>query len=429
MSPAPPAALEGRKLYVPRMTYCGSRAFSAALRSIGIDADVTPPSDERTLELGARFLSGDECFPAKITLGDFMKIMESVNYDTSRVAFFMPTADGPCRFGQYIWLMKKVMKEMGLRDEVIFVSPTSKNGYVELGAANATQFKRTAWRGLVAADILQKMLLKTRPYEIHKGETDRVFEECLTALCSVLEKVGLSYKTRLEMLQQSLTEARDRFRTIACEYRRGKPLIGVVGEIFCRLNDFSNQNLIRLVEAHGGEAWLSDMAEWVWYVESENKRFLRLDGKRISLDMLGAVIKTRIQGSDEHTLYEPFHEEFYGYEEPQDVTTMLNRTHRYLPQDGAMGEMALSVGKAVYIYDKGGDGIIDISPFTCMNGVTTEAVYPRVSRDCDDIPMKNFYFDGTHSDMDRDVGIFLELARTYQKRKKTSRVYPACFVD
>ena len=73
--------------------------------------------------------------------------------------------------------------------------------------------------------------------------------------------------------------------------------------------------------------------------------------------------------------------------------------------------MVLSTGRAVYLYDKGADGIIDISPFTCMNGIVTEAVYPRVSRDHDDIPIRVFYFDGTQSDLERDVGIFLELAQ------------------
>jgi len=31
------------------------------------------------------------------------------------------------------------------------------------------------------------------------------------------------------------------------------------------------------------------------------------------------------------------------------------------------------------------------------------------------IPIRNFYFDGTHSDLERDIGIFLELARSFLK--------------
>ncbi len=87
--------------------------------------------------------------------------------------------------------------------------------------------------------------------------------------------------------------------------------------------------------------------------------------------------------------------------------------------------MVLSTGGAIYLYHQGADGIVDISPFTCMNGIVTEAIYPRVSRDHDNIPIRVFYFDGTHSDLDRDVGIFLELAKTYKRRKKITRASPA----
>jgi len=54
-----------------------ARAFAAAFRAIGLDAEPTPPSDHRTRELGARYTSGDECYPAKVTVGDFMKLLES----------------------------------------------------------------------------------------------------------------------------------------------------------------------------------------------------------------------------------------------------------------------------------------------------------------------------------------------------------------
>ena len=40
------------------------------------------------------------------------------------------------------------------------------------------------------------------------------------------------------------------------------------------------------------------------------------------------------------------------------------------------------------------------------------------------IPIRNFYFDGTQSDLDRDLGVYMELARSYQKRKKYPRHFP-----
>ena len=142
--------------------------------------------------------------------------------------------------------------------------------------------------------------------------------------------------------------------------------------------------------------------------------------------MLGAKIKNYIQHKDEHRIYGVFHDDFRGYEDPP-MQEILDHSQPYLPHAGSLGEMTLSVGKAVFHYHQGCDGVVDISPFTCMNGIVTEAVYPRVTADHDHMPIRNFFFDGTQSDLDRDVAIFVELARAYQARKKTTRIYPSSF--
>ncbi|MDD5542539.1 MAG: hypothetical protein PHX83_05135 [Acidobacteriia bacterium] len=414
---------KNRKLYVPPMTNSGARLFAAAFRSIGIDAVEFAPADDETLELASKFMSGEECFPLKVTAGDFLKVIRQADFSKERMAVFMPTAEGPCRFGQYSPFFKNLISSMKLApDDVIVLSPTSKNAYEDLGS-HAQEFKRTGWRALVCADILRKILLKTRPYEIHPGETEQVYDSCLAEVAATLEVPGIKPADRLQKLVQVLTRSRDRFRTIPTRRDVSRPLIGVVGEIFCRLNRFSNQNLIKKIEELGGEAWLSDVAEWVWYTNSEQQRKLRLFGKKYSRAMLAAKLKNHFQRKDEHALYAPFHQDFTGYEEPEETDDFLALSNPYLPQNGAYGEMVISVAKTIYLHAQGVDGIIDISPFTCMNGTVTEAIYPRVSRDHDHLPIKNFYFDGTQADLNRDVGIFLELARSYQHRKKVKRPF------
>jgi hypothetical protein len=33
------------------------------------------------------------------------------------------------------------------------------------------------------------------------------------------------------------------------------------------------------------------------------------------------------------------------------------------------------------------------------------------------LPIRNFYFDGTQSDLDRDLGVYMELARGYRRQR------------
>jgi len=418
--------LEGRTLWIPRMTYVGARMTAAVFRSVGVDAAVVPESDERTLELGGLHTSGEECYPQKVTMGDFLRIIESDGFDPDRTAFFMPTAEGPCRFGQYAPYLRQVLAQLG-HENIPVVSPTSRNSYDDV-TRYAPDMVRQMWRSLVAADILRKMLLKTRPYETEPGAADEAFQRGIDRIEAVAERPDLTGSRRLAALIEALAKARDGFRAVPARYTKGRPLIGVVGEIFCRLNTFSNYDAVRRIEDHGGEAWISDVSEWVWYTNWSQKDLLRRDGKRFSAAMLGAVIKNAVQRRDEQKLLADFAGEFAGYEEPHDVYhDVLRAAWPYLPADGALGEMVLSVGKSIYLHGKGADGIIDISPFACMNGIVSEAVYHAVAADHDDIPIRNFYFDATCSNMDRDLDIFMELARSYQKRKRRPRRYPAYF--
>jgi predicted nucleotide-binding protein (sugar kinase/HSP70/actin superfamily) len=401
-----------KKVYIPPMAYGSARAFAAVFHAIGMEAEPTPPSDHRTRELGAKYTSGDECYPAKVTVGDFMKVLEDAP-DPSSIALFMPTAEGPCRFGQYAPYLRHVLDANGYKD-VAILSPTSQNAYEGLGDV-AKPFVRTGWRALVAADLLHKMLLIHRPYEESRGDADSVYESCLDDLCRTIEGAPLEPGTQLTEMVRSMARARERFRKLNARRDGGKPLIGIVGEIFCRLNTFSNENLVRQLEEYGAEAWLSDIVEWIWYTESERFRKLKLAGRLWTRQALEAWVRDRVQKRDEHALAEPFREEFAGREEP-DIYDVLECARPYLPREGAFGEMVLNVGKAVYLARHGAAGIIDISPFTCMNGIVCEAIYPRVSRDLGGIPIRNFYFDGTQSDLDRDLGVYMELARGWRRK-------------
>jgi predicted nucleotide-binding protein (sugar kinase/HSP70/actin superfamily) len=413
-----PKGLRGKRIYIPPMAYGSGRAFASVFRALGLDADITPPSDHLTRELGARYTSGDECYPAKVTVGDFMKVLQQPGVEPSRVVLFMPTADGPCRFGQYAPYLQRLLAAAGFPETEV-LSPTSANAYAGLGEL-ARPFIRTGWRALLAADILQKLLLMHRPHEVVPGQTEQVYEECLDDLCRTIEQAPLDPPPQLRAIRESLIRARDRFRALPIRRDPATPLIGIVGEIFCRLHTFSNENLVARLESYGAEAWLSDITEWVWYTNAEQFRKLRLTGRQLSKDALAAWIRKYIQQRDEKALLEPFREDFAGYEEPH-IHEVLDYARPYLPPGGAMGEMVLNVGKAIYLAHRGVDGIIDISPFTCMNGIVSEAIYPRISRDLGGIPIRNFYFDGTQSDLDRDLGVYLELARSYQRRKRFRR--------
>ncbi|HVO63689.1 MAG TPA: hypothetical protein VMT53_22390 [Terriglobales bacterium] len=414
----PDHPLAGKVVYIPAMAEGSVEALASVFRWLGIEAYPTPPSDQRTLELGAKYTNGDECYPAKVTVGDFLKIIEQPGFDPRRTAFMMATAEGPCRFGQYAPCLRKLLRELGYADVQIF-SPSGGRGYSDIG--EFAPFLRASWRALVATDILRKRLLQTRPYETVAGAADRVFGECVRDFCRTIEDSCSNSTCQLQSLVASLSRARQRFHRVPASYDCNLPLIGVVGEIFCRLNNFSNQDLVRRLEKQGAECWMTDIAEWIAYTNLEETRDLRLNGSRFSKAMLRSKVRGYIQRCDHLALLEPFREDFRGYEEPE-IGEVIELARPYLPFPGAEGEMVVSTGRSAYLAKHGVDGVVDISPFTCMNGIVSEAIYPKLSQDYGGVPIRSFYFDGTHSELDRDLGMYLELVRSYGEKKRSERL-------
>ena len=96
------------KIHIPYMSD-HAHGFAAALRAYGKDANVMPISTDEALAKGRRVTSSKECMPCLVTMGDILTTIEGDSFNRQTDYIFMPTASGPCKFGQYaklhsLWL-------------------------------------------------------------------------------------------------------------------------------------------------------------------------------------------------------------------------------------------------------------------------------------------------------------------------------------
>jgi predicted CoA-substrate-specific enzyme activase len=367
----------GRVVYLPYM--CDhAYALRGAFRAEGIQAEVMPESDELTLEYGRKHTSGRECFPCIVTTGDIVKMAKQPGFNPAKSAFFMPAGDGPCRFGQYNVLQQKILNELGF-PEIPFISPTCRNSYNGLGQS----FRRAAWQGIVAIDLLLKLCRHTRPYELNRGDTDKVYQQYLHKIAAVIE-------TKQD-IKPVLIKARDAFRHILVNREHTKPLIGVIGEIFLRWNQFSNQDLVRKLESLGAEVTVAPMMEWIFYTNFTSKKNLLHDKKY--LNYFGAVIQDWVQKKDEYRYANILSDDLEDAIEP-DIDSTIAHASRYLHPDFE-GEAILSIGKSIDYIKTGIAGIVNAIPFTCMPGTIVQAINKRLKQQYPEIPLLTIAYDGT----------------------------------
>jgi predicted CoA-substrate-specific enzyme activase len=392
-----------RALYIPYM--CDHAfAFQSALLACGKEAYVMDESDEETLILGRKFTSGKECYPCILTTGDLVKFLNKPGLNKNKVAFFMPKANGPCRFGQYHNLHRIILDDLGYPD-IPIVSPDSEDSYSSIQNLDGN-FRKLAWRGMVTTDLLLKLARQTRPYEKNKGETNRIYDVCLKQLSKTIAEKG--------DIQELILWAKELFAKIEKNEAERKPIIGVVGEIYIRSNRFSNNHLVRKIESLGGEAGVAPFSEWISYTSLMYEKDCRI--KKNHKEFIKAFLTSWVQGKQEYRLEKNLKGAVRGWHEPK-IEKVLELASPYLHESFG-GEAILSVGKSIDYVKQGLCGIINAMPFTCMPGTVVTAISKKLREDFGNFPWLNMAYEGLEdaNEITR-LEAFMHQAKEFQKRR------------
>ncbi len=385
-----PDDFKARTLWLPPMHPVGTSLAVAAFHRHGYKARELPPEDQQTYEIGRRVTRGSECLPTSLTIGRFLQAMASEDRPAEH-ALFMPTTQGPCRFGQYKTLHRQILDREGYGD-VALLAPSSYNAYFGLDGA----VRRTLWQAFVAGDIMLKAVCKTRPYEVNPGETDRVLAELLPMVADVVRTGG--------DLGAAVAQAVERFAAVPTCRTTPRPLVGIVGEIYVRNNTFASEDVIRSIEQFGGEAWMSPMGEWMLYVSSFDNQ--RHQNGAFSLKTLRTLPTFLWMKHQEDRLYAAAGPYLADRHEP-DGKKVVAAARKWMPVNIG-GEALLTLGRAAAFKDDGAALVVNCSPFGCMPGATTAAIFKQVSVEID-LPIVSMFYDGT-GNQNRRLEAFLHSA-------------------
>ena len=397
----PMAAARGRRLWIPYA--CESaKILVAVLRAYGIDAELLPRSPDEGLTLAREQISEDVCLPALMTTEDILWRTRQPDFDPKREAFFQGSSQGPCRFGMYHMLQRRILDRLGYEDvEIVTFGNRDTDG--GLGPA----FTFLAWDALVAADQLFKMLLHTRPYERHAGQSEEIFAHYLDELCreiprqkELLEsgkgRLAATLGWHLGPYRELLQRAQREFAAVE-RSSEPRPLVGIVGEFYVRLHDGSNQNIIRKVEQAGGEVWLAPLTEFFAYTNQiaqilAAERYRDTQDKADRAEAVRRKVLGKLGARDEHRLFCAALPYLDGFEDIGPLE-LIEKGSRYLHHTFG-GEAICSMGKMEDFAERGLDGLISVVPFNCMPGLTVAAMAQELRRRHGNIPFLSIDYDG-----------------------------------
>jgi predicted nucleotide-binding protein (sugar kinase/HSP70/actin superfamily) len=192
-----------------------------------------------------------------------------------------------------------------------------------------------------------------------------------------------------------------------------KPKIGIVGEIYVRSNPFSNEHIVRKIEALGGEAWLAPLVEWIHYINAMSRRHTWR--KRDYANFLKILFTEHYQKRYEHGLESIFQRSIKNLEEPK-TAEVLQLAQPYL-DSSFEGEAVLSIGKTMDFARKGASGVVNVMPFTCMPGTVVSAILKRYREENNNLPILHMAYDGQEqSNIMTRLEAFMYQAKQYQEQ-------------
>lgn len=393
--------LDDRKLWIPYANE-SSRMLAAVMQAYGIRAEALPRSPDVGLGLARRAISEDVCLPALMTTEDMLYRVNQPDFDPNKEAFFQGNSEGPCRFGMYSMLQRRILDKLGLPEvDIVTLGSISEHGGM------GRMFALCAWDAFVTHDLLFKMLLRTRPYETQKGRSEELFEEYLQRLIRLIpehkrqvesNKIGTLISTKhLGDFEELLRRAQEDFSGIPRSHG-DRPLVGVVGEFYVRLHDGANQDILRKLEADGAETWLAPATEFFSYAN-----FIGgvLSGDRLKdggwsrqelSEWVARAVNVRLAAKAEHVLY---HASLPFLKDCEDIGPgeVISEGSKYVNYNFG-GEAICSMGKSEDFAKRGLAGIVSVIPFNCMPGNTVTALSQSLRRRHNNIPFLNLDYDG-----------------------------------
>ncbi len=360
---------EDYTLLIPQMSPIHFQYLEVGFKESGYKAVVIPTVDKNAVDEGLKYVNNDACYPTLVTLGKMISTLKSGEYDLNRTALVMSQTGGGCRASNYIALLRKALKDLGM-EQVPVVS------FNMVGLEKNPGFKidvKMGKRLIIAAlygDLFQRLLYATRPYEEVPGSAEaimkkyeaEIFQNCRDGKISTYKK-----------LVPKIVEEYDNLPLRDIK----KPKVGVVGEILVKYHPDANNNIVDIIEKEGGEAVVLDLIDFFLYgMYSKKFNYEKLSGsyKQYKINQFAIELIEWFRQPMRKALRES-----KRFDEPAYIEHTAKEASEIASIGNQCGEGWLLTGEMIELIKGGATNIACLQPFACLpNHVTGKGMMKAI---------------------------------------------------
>ncbi|MDY2879418.1 MAG: 2-hydroxyacyl-CoA dehydratase [Candidatus Borkfalkiaceae bacterium] len=363
--------------------------LSEIFHQFGYRLKVLKYEGKEVIEAGLKYLHNDMCYPAICTAGQQIYALTCGDYDPHKCALIQFQTGGGCRASNYIFLLRKALKNMGM--EYVPVISLSFGGYEKYSGFKITPMMvLLAMRAIVYGDMLLLLKNQTLPYEARKGDTEKVVGKWVNELTAQFRnKKGLTGRA----MKKNLAAIAADFHGIERENKKLKK-VGIVGEIYVKYSSFGNNGLEKFLLSQGCEVMVPGVLGFFQYCFANTETDFRYYGGKRS-GVFFAKKTEKLFDKWENDLIEAL-KPYPEFVAPGSFEKVKAFADKVIDRGVKMGEGWLLPGEICELIEKGYTNIVSAQPFGCLpNHIVAKGTIRR---------LREFYPEANIFPVDYDAG-------------------------
>ncbi|MGO3611148.1 MAG: acyl-CoA dehydratase activase-related protein, partial [Enterococcus sp.] len=335
-----------------------SGLFDIALEASGYNVVCLPAMDREAVNVGLKFVNNDSCYPAIISIGQLVEALQSGNYDLDNTSVMMSQTGGGCRATNYIPLLRKALNDAGFPQvPVVSVSLGNKGVESNPGFKYTLPMLKRIVVAILYGDLFERVVYRTRPYELKKGQIDALHEEWLKKVESNVRNGSLT------IFNRNMKKIIKDFDTVPIS-NEVKPKVGVVGEILVKYSPTANNDIVRLLEAEGAEAVVPDLIGFmnyslynqIWKYDNMGMPKKNKNLAEMAIKLIEVVEKPMDKALRASERFTGIHSIYQLAEDASKILSIGNHT----------GEGWFLTGEMIDLLKTGVNNIVCMQPFGCL---------------------------------------------------------------
>ncbi len=342
-------------ILIPDMLPVHFSLISDIFQSYGYKTEIISTSEKSVIDEGLKNVHNDTCYPALLVIGQFIDALKSGKYNPNTTALMITQTGGGCRASNYIYLLRKALKDLYPQVPVISLnfSGMEKNSGFKV---TIPMFLKLMY-AILYGDLLMSLYNQCKPYEKTENSTDKVLE---------MWKNNLSQRFRKGKFFNSSSvycSILEDFANIPRHCTK-KIKTGIVGEIYVKYSPLANNQLEKFLISEGCEPVMPSLLDFCLYCIQNNINDCDLyGGKKSSKFIYNIVYKAVYSKQREvikivknHGVFEPVH----------DFEKLKTNADRFIHKGVKMGEGWLIAAEMAELIENGINNIICAQPFGCL---------------------------------------------------------------